>query len=45
VATIGVSDLVIVATPDGVLVAAKDRTQDVKAVVDQLKAMGKSDLL
>lgn len=37
VTTIGVSDLVIVETADAVMIAPKDRVQDVKAVVDQLK--------
>ena len=36
-ACVGVSDLVVVATPDAILVAHKDRTQDVKKVVDTLK--------
>ncbi len=38
VATVGVEDLVVVETADAVLVASKDRVQEVKAVVDQLKA-------
>ena len=38
VACIGVKDLVVVETPDAVLVAHKDRTQEVKQVVDALKA-------
>lgn len=37
VATIGLSDLVIVDTPDALLVCARDRAQDVRAVVDRLK--------
>jgi len=37
VATVGVDDLVVVETADAVLVASKDRVQDVKAVVDRLK--------
>ena len=37
VAAIGVEDLVIVATDDVLLVANKDRVQDVKAIVAQLK--------
>nr|WP_281399898.1 mannose-1-phosphate guanylyltransferase/mannose-6-phosphate isomerase [Microvirga zambiensis] len=40
VATIGVEDLVIVATQDAILVAPKGRDQDVKKLVDQLKARG-----
>jgi mannose-1-phosphate guanylyltransferase/mannose-1-phosphate guanylyltransferase/mannose-6-phosphate isomerase len=41
VAALGVQDLVIVATPDAVLVTSKERDQDVKKVVDRLKAMGR----
>lgn len=40
VAAIGVEDLVIVDTADALLVAHKDRTQDVKKVVERLKAGG-----
>jgi mannose-1-phosphate guanylyltransferase/mannose-6-phosphate isomerase len=38
VATVGVQDLVIVDTPDALLVAHKDSAQKIKAVVDALKA-------
>ena len=37
VACVGVSDLVVVETADAILVAHKDRTQDVKKIVDSLK--------
>ena len=37
-ALVGVEDLVVVETDDAVLVAHKDRVQDVKDVVAQLKA-------
>jgi mannose-1-phosphate guanylyltransferase len=37
VATVGVKDLVIVDTPDALLVASKDSAQKIKAVVDSLK--------
>jgi mannose-1-phosphate guanylyltransferase / mannose-6-phosphate isomerase len=40
VATLGVSDLTIVDTDDALLIAANDRAQDVKKIVDQLKAEG-----
>ncbi|MFO1303680.1 MAG: mannose-1-phosphate guanylyltransferase/mannose-6-phosphate isomerase [Burkholderiales bacterium] len=40
VATIGVQDLVIVDTPDAVLVAHRDHLQRVKEVVGELKARG-----
>jgi mannose-1-phosphate guanylyltransferase len=44
VATLGVTDLVVVDTPDAVLVCHRDRAQDVKALVDELKAAGRTDL-
>lgn len=37
IAAVGVEDLVIVDTQDAVLVAKRDRAQEVKAVVDELK--------
>lgn len=43
VAAVGVDNLVIVATKDVVMVAAKDRAQDVKKIVDRLKAEGRSE--
>lgn len=45
VGAIGLSDLIIVATKDAVLVAPKSRAQDVKAIVDELKRRGREDLL
>ncbi len=42
-ATLGIADAVVVATSDVVLVAAKDRVQDVKKIVEQLKAKGRSE--
>lgn len=39
-AAVGVDDLVIVDTPDALLVAHKDRSQDVKKIVQRLKAKG-----
>jgi mannose-1-phosphate guanylyltransferase/mannose-6-phosphate isomerase len=39
-AVIGIRDMVVVATEDAVLVAPKDRVQDVKRVVDRLKLEG-----
>ena len=38
VALLGVDDLVIVDTPDALLVTRRDRAQDVKQIVEQLKA-------
>lgn len=40
VATIGLSDMVVVDTPDATLICPKDRSQDVKQVVDILKKQG-----
>lgn len=38
IAVLGVEDLVIIETKDAVLVARRDRVQDVKVIVDRLKA-------
>jgi mannose-1-phosphate guanylyltransferase len=43
VATVGLQNVVVVQTKDAVLVAAKDRVQDVKAIVQQLKDSGRSE--
>lgn len=45
VATVGVVDLVVVETKDAVLVAHKDRVQDVKKVVSQIEADGRHEHL
>jgi len=45
VATVGVEDLVVVETKDAVLVAHKDRVQDVKKVVSQIEADGRHEHL
>ncbi len=45
VAAIGVEGLVIVATRDAVLVCARERTEDVKQIVEALKAEGATALL
>ena len=45
VVTIGVSDLIVVDTDDVLLIAAKDRAEEVKAVVDQLTREEKEHLL
>lgn len=45
VAAVGIENLVIVAMDDVVLVAHKDRTQDVKAIVEKLKAAGRDEHL
>ncbi len=43
VAVIGMEDVVVVSTADAVLVAPKNRSQDVKAIVDRLKAEGREE--
>jgi len=43
VACVGVSDLVVVETADAILVSHKDTTQDVKKIVDRLKAQQRSE--
>jgi len=43
VATIGLKDLVVVETPDAVLICPKDRAQDVKKVVDILRGRNASE--
>ena len=45
VAAVGVEDLVIVETPDAIMVCHKDRAQDVKRIVDALKETGREELL
>jgi mannose-1-phosphate guanylyltransferase/mannose-6-phosphate isomerase len=41
VAAVGVEDMVVVATPDAVLVSRKSASQDVKKIVDQLATAGR----
>ena len=43
VATVGLEDLVIVDTPDATLVAHRDRVQDVKRIVDEIRAAGREE--
>lgn len=45
VATIGLDNIVVVETKDAVLVCAKDKVQDVKKVVEELKAQRRVELL
>lgn len=45
VAAVGVENLIIVETDDAVLVCPKDRAQDVKKIVDELKNRGREELL
>lgn len=44
VSVIGLEDVMVIATSDSVLVAHKDSAQDVKKVVDQLKAEGRDEV-
>lgn len=41
IATIGLKDVVIIDTPDAILVANKNKAQDVKKLLDKLKGEGK----
>ena len=43
VACLGLADIIVVETPDAVLVAHRDRVQDVKKVVARLKAAGRPE--
>lgn len=45
VAVVGLEDVVVVDTDDALLVTSRSRAQDVKAVVDRLRAAGRTDLL
>ena len=42
-ATVGLDNVVVVETADAVLVASKDKAQDVKAIVDRLKDSGRDE--
>jgi mannose-1-phosphate guanylyltransferase/mannose-6-phosphate isomerase len=42
-ATVGVDDLIVVTTPDATLVAHRDAAQDVKKIVERLKAADRSE--
>ena len=45
VATIGLHDMIVIDAGDAVLVCPKDRAQDVKKIVDDLKKQGKTQYL
>lgn len=45
VAGVGLENLIIIATKNSVLILPKERGQDVKAIVEKLKAAGRKDLL
>ena len=44
VVTLGVDDIVVVDTPDALLVTTRERVQDVKGVVETLQQSGREDL-
>lgn len=43
IAAVGVENIVVIETKDAVLVAHKDKVQDVKEIVEQLKASGRTE--
>jgi len=43
VACVGVENMIVVETPDAVLIVHKDKTQEVKSIVDMLKQQGRSE--
>ena len=43
IATVGLNDIVVVQTDDTVLVAAKDKVQEVKKIVSKLNQLGRSE--
>ncbi|WP_343076166.1 mannose-1-phosphate guanylyltransferase [Natronoglycomyces albus] len=45
IATLGCDDMIVVDTDEAVLVATRDRAQEVKQIVDQLKETGRTDLV
>lgn len=45
VAAVGLEDMIVVETRDALLVCPKDKAQDVKKVVEELKKMNREDLL
>ena len=45
IATIGLRDLIVIDTPDALLICARDSAQDVRQVVEQLKASNRGHLV
>ncbi len=45
VAAVGVSDIVVVDTPDALLICGRERAQDVKKIVEKLKERGDTNLI
>jgi mannose-1-phosphate guanylyltransferase len=44
ISVVGLDDIVVVDTPDALLVTSRDRAQDVKQVVNRLRQDGRTDL-
>jgi mannose-1-phosphate guanylyltransferase len=44
VAVVGMDDVVVVDTPDALLVTTRARAQEVKALVERLRETGRADL-
>jgi mannose-1-phosphate guanylyltransferase len=45
IALIGLDDIIVVDTPDALLITTKDRAQQVKSLVDSLRDSGHGELL
>ena len=45
VVTVGLKDIVIIDTPDALLICNKNRSQEIKTVIEKLKAQGKEEYL
>ncbi|MGY4493062.1 mannose-1-phosphate guanylyltransferase/mannose-6-phosphate isomerase [Pseudomonas sp. TE3610] len=45
VATVGIEDLIIISTPDATLVAARDRVQEIKKIIESLSASNRKEHL
>jgi mannose-1-phosphate guanylyltransferase len=45
IATIGMDDIIVIDTPDATLICPKSRSEEVKKIVDELKARGRQELL
>ena len=45
IAAVGIEDLIVVDTDDAVLICAKDSTQDVKKVIENLKICNRNQLV
>ena len=45
IAAVGIEDLIVVDTDDAVLICAKDSTQDVKKVIENLRICNRRELI